>query len=269
MRTLLTTIALGLVLVVYTGCGGNEDDNSINLFSIQDDINLGQQLRDEVLANPGEYGPVLPENQYPDAYGHLRRIRDEILNSGEVFYRQDFAWETYIIQDDSTLNAFAAPGGYIFVYTGLIKFLDNEDDFAGVLAHEIAHADRRHSTDMLTEAYGLQVALEVALGNASQSTISQLGQGLLSLGFSRRRETEADEFSVNYLCQTEYAANGAAGFFQKLLDLGAAGGTPEFLSTHPSPDNRVEAINTQTNDQNCDTDPNPNAMWESFQNSLP
>jgi predicted Zn-dependent protease len=264
LRSKLLVLLLALLSAVYVSC---DPDGGVNLFSIQDDIELGQQLRDEILANPAEY-PILPEAQYPQAYQHLRRIRDAVLNSGQLNHRDDFEWEVYIVRDDNTLNAFCAPGGYIFVYTGLVKFLQTEDDFAGVMGHEIAHADRRHSTDQLTQRYGLQTLLQVVLGD-NQSQLTDIAAGLLQLGFSRRHETEADEYSVKYLCATDYAANGAAGFFQQLIDQGQTGQVPAFLSTHPSEDNRVQNINQQAIDRNCDTSAHPNAQWQAFQNSLP
>jgi len=70
-------------------------------------------------------------------------------------HKDDFAWQVKIIDDPETLNAFATPGGYIYVYTGLIKFLDTEDQLAGVMGHEIAHADLRHSTRQMTSSYGV------------------------------------------------------------------------------------------------------------------
>jgi predicted Zn-dependent protease len=258
---------LALLMLVSASIYWSCEDGGVNLFSLQGDINLGRQLRDEILSNPAQF-PVLPEAQYPAAYGHLRRIRDAILNSGEVRHKDDFDWEVYIIRDDNTLNAFCAPGGYIFVYTGIIKFLENEDDFAGVMGHEIAHADRRHSTDQLTRTYGLQFLLDVTLGE-NQGALANVASNLLLLGFSRNQEKEADEYSVNYLCRSLYRSNGAAGFFQKLIDAGQAGNTPAFLSTHPDPGNRVQNINEQANDNSCNLTPNPNAQWIQFQQSLP
>ena len=93
---------------------------------------------------------------YPDAYAHLDALRDDILASGEVAYADEFDWETHFIQDDEVLNAFAAPGGYIYVYTGLMRYLEEEDQLAGVLGHEIAHAANRHSTEQLTKQYGIE-----------------------------------------------------------------------------------------------------------------
>ena len=121
---------------------------------------------------------------------------------------------TRIIHDDSTLNAFCTPGGYIYVFTGLIHYLDSEDQLAGVMGHEIAHADRRHSTDQMTKQYGISLLLSAIGGD--ESAIAQVASGLLLLKYGRGAESEADEFSVRYLCPTEYNAAGGAGFFEKI-----------------------------------------------------
>ena len=80
---------------------------------------------------------------------------------GKVDFKDEFDWRLRIIHDDSTLNAFCTPGGYIYIYTGILKFLDSEDEFAGVLAHEIGHADMRHSTRQMTKLFGVQLLLDV------------------------------------------------------------------------------------------------------------
>jgi predicted Zn-dependent protease len=252
-----------VVLVSFTAC---EEDGGINIFSIEDDLELGLQLRDEVLSS-SEY-QVLERTQYPESYAYLDNMVENILDSGNVKYRDEFAWEVYLLEDE-TLNAFAAPGGYIFVYSGLIKFLDRPDDLAGVLAHEIAHADQRHSTDQLTKRYGLSTLLGLVLGENSESAVTDILSGLLDLRFSRSDESEADAFSVRYLCETEYASNGAASFFEKLTEDSPVA-IPAFLSTHPNPENRVADINQLTNENQCDTQPIGNlSNWTAFQNSLP
>ncbi len=210
-----------------------------NLFSLNDDIQFGAQVAAEIESDPETY-PILDSAQNIEAYAHIYRIRDSILNSGNVVHKDDFIWQIRIIEDDSMLNAFCTPGGYIYVYTGLIKFLDAENELAGVMGHEIAHADERHSTEALTKAYGLDVLFAVLLGD--DNALSQVAKGLLNLSYSRNNETESDQRSVEYLYPTAYDARGAAKFFEKML---AAGGStvPQFLSTHPNPENRVEAIN--------------------------
>lgn len=235
----------------------------VNLFTVQDDMDLGAQLRDEIAANPAEY-PLLDRAAYPQAYAHLDRIAFEVLDNGDVDHRDAFAWEFYLIDDDDTLNAFAAPGGYIYVYTGLIRFLDREDELAGVLGHEIAHSANRHTTQQLTRLYGVSVLLGVALGEDNQ-LLQDIAAGLAGLSFSRDHEAEADLYSVLYLCETDYAANGAAGFFEALEDAWV----PEFLSTHPASSTRVEDINAWAADFGCSTADNPTADYQAVIDSLP
>ena len=248
-----TRIWIGLVLLLTLGLGqsGCKKDQGLNLFTLQQDKEFGAQLKQEIENNPGQY-PLLPLLGNEQAYNYLWAMRDRILASSAVKHRNDFLWELKIVRDDNTLNAFAAPGGYMYVYTGLIKYLDEADHLAGVVGHEIAHADQRHSTEQMTKIYGVQTLLSV-LSGGNPGLLAEIAQGLTALSFSRAHEREADDFSVRYLCDTEYASNGAAAFFQKLINQGQAGGTPAFLSTHPNPDNRVQSINDKAAELGCPT----------------
>ena len=272
MKILKSFWIAGLLLAVVA-CKKDDDDGGglPVFFSLQNDIDLGKQVSDEIAANPTEY-PVLDETEYAEAYAYLQGITDEILNSGKVEYRDEFAWKIHIIHDDEVLNAFATPGGYIYVYTGLIKYLDQEDDLAGVMGHELAHADRRHSMQQMQKAYGLQLVLNVILGQ-NPSKLAEIAGAVAgnatTLAFSRDNESEADEYSVIYLAEGKYACNGAYSFFQKLLDSNQAGKTPKFLSTHPDPASRVEDINAKATELGCDTTPLAPASYEDFKNSLP
>ena len=235
-------------------------------YSVPQQKQLGIQVRDEILNLPAEY-PVLKEAQYPEAYGHIRRITNTILNSGKIKHRNDFDWEVYIIHDDKTLNAFCTPGGYIFVYTGLIKYLDTEDQLAGVMGHEIAHADMEHSARQMDKQFGTSLLAELLLGNSSEQT-KQVLVGFASLSYSRSHETEADLNSVVYLSGTQYQCSGAAGFFEKIVAEGG-GGQPAFLSTHPDPGNRVEKIQGKAKEIGCNTQPAGGSSYQAFKNSLP
>lgn len=254
------------MLFVAAGC--NKNDKSLNIFTIEDDKALGLQVKNQIASDPATY-PILSETQYPAAYTYLRNLRDKILNGGQVFYKDEFAWELYIVNDDNTLNAFCAPGGYIYVYTGLIKFLDSEDELAGVLAHEIAHADRRHSTDQLTKEYGFSTLISIILGD-NQNQLTNIAQSLVTLAFSRADETEADKYSVIYLCPTNLNPTGAAGFFEKIEAMGGSN-PPAFLSTHPNPDDRVAKINDVENKEglNCNGTLTNDAEYAAFKASLP
>lgn len=235
----LPAILLVMLMVMFPGCG---EDSSINIFSVQDDMALGQQADEQIRTNPQEF-QVLDSAQYPTAYQHLYRIRNTILGSGQLIYGNTFGWRCTILKNDTMVNAFCLPGGTMYFYTGLIKLLDNEAQFAGVMAHEMVHADRRHSTDQLTIAYGLDMLLAVALGNdpnAIAQIAADLAAGLSSLAFSRQDEYEADEYAVKYLYPTEEDAASLADFFVMMENQPSP---PTFLSTHPSAEDRVQKIN--------------------------
>lgn len=207
------------------------------------DVKLGEQTAAQISQNPRQY-PILPESRYPEVYEYLNGIKQAILNSGTVKYAEDFEWQLHVINDPDTLNAFATPGGYIYIYTGLLFYLDGEDEIAGVLGHEIAHADLRHSMQQVRQERRRKVVGRLA--GADQDSLGQL----LGLRHSRSDETEADQASVTYLCGTDYNAAGAAGFFEK-LDAEGGDEPPQFLSTHPSSDNRVEEIEDEVRLQGC------------------
>src|SRR5262245_42593810 len=101
-----------LLLTVGFACNKNPTDNSINIFSIEDDKQLGLQVSQQIASDPATY-PLLDPAQFADAYAYVNNIRDKILNGGNVFYKDEFPWEMHIIQDDNTVNAFCTPGGYI------------------------------------------------------------------------------------------------------------------------------------------------------------
>lgn len=250
--------------LLAAGLGGCTESGQINIFTVDDDIQLGQQVRDEIAADPATY-PLLDEADYPDAYDHIYAVRDEILASGKVDYADRFDWEIHLIDDDDTLNAFCTPGGYIYIYTGIIRFLEVEDAFAGVLGHEMAHAARRHTTEQLTKIYGIDVLLSVIFGE-DPGLLPQIAATLVSLSFSRADEAEADEYSVRYLCETDYAADGAALFFE---ELDSSNIVPEFLSDHPSDQSRIEDITSLAEQLGCSTELNPDADYQSLIDALP
>ena len=210
------------------------------LISMEQDKQMGLASVAEIEKNPTEY-PLLDSVKYPVAYAHINRITKTILDSGGVYSKDDFEWRVKIINKD-VLNAFCTPGGYIYVYTGLIKFLDNETQLAGVMGHEIAHADKRHSANQMVKNYGVSALVSILSGGGQPGALSTLATQLIGLSFSRADETEADKFSVKYLNGTSYDGRGAKYFFEKLIAAGQTGGTPAFLSTHPNPETRVADI---------------------------
>jgi predicted Zn-dependent protease len=160
--------------------------------------------------------------------------------------RPGIAWKVHVIDDPKTVNAFATPGGYLYVYTGLILAASNEAELAGVMAHEAGHVVGRHSARQMVNAFGLNAVIGAALGKdpglVSQIAAQVVGTGAM-LAHSRADETEADEYGVRYASAAGYQPQGLATFFQKLQ--AQQGKTPKlltWLSTHPAPGDRSAHI---------------------------
>ena len=252
MRNLLqkTGLLAGLALTLGGAASCTKDGDGVLLFSIEDDKALGQKVAAQTDSTFRAKGQLLEPGSNPQAYAALGRIVTRVLDNGKLQYRNEFPWDVKIIRDDATQNAFATPGGHIYVYSGLIKYLDNETQLAGVLGHEIAHADRRHTSRQLQNQYGISVLLSLLLGE-NQNTLVDVASSLGQLKFSRDFETDADTYSVEYLNGTNYyACDGAAGFFIKAQNEGQQG-TPEFLSTHPDPGSRIQNIQAKADQLNC------------------
>ncbi len=271
-KIIIASLAL-VFMGLQSGCDTiKKEVAEFNTYSLADDLTLGKRTAAEIASKPQEY-PILDETKYAAVYAYVEKIKTNILGTGKVRTARVFPYELKIIKDDKTLNAFCTPGGFVYVYTGLIKFLDSEDQLAGVLGHEIGHADRRHSTRQLTKMQGMSAAIGAVLQGTgkSSSEIAQAGAqitaNLIGLKFSREHETEADQASVEYLCGTPYNADGAAAFFQKIQ--GKGGTPPEFLSTHPNPVNRVTEIKKQKTALHCSGTQSNDAEYQRIKKMLP
>lgn len=231
----LAAIFAGLLM----GCVGAV---GINLFPESKDIELGRQVDSEIRKEQMEY-PILQNR--PDVKIYVEQIGKSILASPEVKKRSIYAYEFEVIHDDSTINAFCTPGGFIYVYTGLLKFVDNEATLAGILGHEIAHAERRHATRRMSSALGVQILLAVALGEKPSQLAQISGNLFAGLGLlvnSRADEKESDTYALKYLRTTEYYPGGIRYFFEKVGQGRKGGAFERFLSTHPLPQDRIEHV---------------------------
>ncbi len=227
-------IVLALLL---TNCG------TINLFPVSEDQRLGARFDAEITADRSQY----PAYNDPSATRYVQAIVDSILRAPEVRYRGTFPYRVQLLKDDAMINAFCTPGGYIYVYTGLLKAIDNEATLAGVLAHEIAHAERRHSTNRMTTQLGVQTLTSVALGSGSSRDVQLAANAFTGLGLlqnSRKDEEEADDYAFRYLRHTHWYPGGILYFFERVR--GRSGSSLDrLLSTHPLPEDRI----TQTQER--------------------
>jgi beta-barrel assembly-enhancing protease len=207
-----------------------------------DELRLGQQFDADLRANHTEY-PLYTSDASVGLY-----VQD-VFNKVVAGIPKDEMPTSYsfqkiqMIDKDTVVNAFAVPGGYIYVYTGLIKALKNENELAGVLAHEITHVTHHHYRNQLAEQYGIQTLVSMLTGSNSQ--VSAVATTLIGLKLSRDDESDADKNGTAIIGSSLVGYNplGIATFFERQGNSGSI----LWLSTHPDNATRVTAVKAQVN----------------------
>jgi beta-barrel assembly-enhancing protease len=244
------TICIAFLLLALTAPIADAQRTNLkpgmNAFTPQQDIELGRKAAHEVEQKmPMCNDPKVDE--YLTKIGH-RLI--EHLNTRGV----EYPWEFHCV-NDKAVNAFALPGGFVFINRGAIEAADNEAQLAGVMAHELSHVALRHGTNQVTKAQYMQLG-SGALGavggifggavGAAAAGAGQLTFGSVLLHYSRGAETQADVMGTQVLYDSGYDPRAMAAFFEN-LNASSAGGKapPEFFSDHPNPDHRIERVETE------------------------
>jgi predicted Zn-dependent protease len=239
-RTILAaaTAFVGLMILVACAINPVTGRRELALVSEAQEIEMGRQGSADVIAGFG---------LHPDArlQAYVNRIGQAL---GARTERPQLAWEFHVI-DDGAVNAFALPGGYIFVTRGLLTHMVNEAELASVLGHEAGHVAARHSVQQISRQ---QIAsLGLGLGSVLSPVVAEYGQvvgaglGLLFLKYSRDNETQADALGFRYALGAGYDTREMIGVFEMLQSdarLSGSGRLPEWQSTHPDPGNRIEAV---------------------------
>ena len=215
---------------------GNRDvGKGVNFYSLEKEIALGRQLAQEVQRQAKlNSDPIITE--------YVNRVGQNLVRNSDA--KVPFTFQ--VIEADD-LNAFALPGGYVFVNTGLIVMAEEEDEFAGAVAHEIAHVAARHMTRQATKGQIANIAsvpLSVLLGGWAGVAARQgaaMAIPMTFLSFSRKDEGEADYLGLQYMYATGYDPNGAINIFEKLQALSRRqpGRVSRLFSTHPMDDVRI------------------------------
>lgn len=220
-----------------------------NIFSDKDDVEFGKEMDKEIKSDPKNYHMLQGHQEVKD---YVSNIGNYILNTSPKIHKKNIYPYTFQVINDTIINAFCTPGGFVYVYTGLMKFIDNEATLAGVIGHEIAHAERRHVTQRLTAYYGVNMLLGFILGGNPtliEDIAANLFVGLAFLKNSRDDEAEADYYSIQYLKSTKYYPGAITYFFDKIKEEQTKkgekpGDLDRLLATHPLPDDRIQAVNT-------------------------
>ena len=240
MRFPKTTVAFPALLALVAACAKNPatGSNQLMLVSESQEVEMGRQADQEIVASLGLY-PDSAWQRYIQAFGSRLAAASE---------RPNLPW-TFRVVDDATVNAFAVPGGFIYVTRGILATLNSEAELAGVVGHEIGHVTARHTAASLSRQQIAQLGLVV--GSVASPTVARYAGlasqavGLLFLKFSRDDETQADHLGLRYMSRGGYAEREMPHVFDMLGRVSAASGgshLPQWLETHPDPENRKEAM---------------------------
>jgi len=216
----------------------------------EEEIALGRQARDELLAQGGGLHPDQVLQDYIDQVGA------EVVQDSDAA-QSPYPFEFHLMQDPETVNAFALPGGQIFITTALLDRLDAESQLAGVLGHEVAHVVARHGAEHLAkQQLGAFLVNAVVLGTSDNpqdsrqaAILAQAIQQLVNLQYGRQDELESDRLGIDFMTDAGYNPEGLVELMQVLKEAGGGAAPPEFFSTHPNPDNRIERIESIIEDQ--------------------
>lgn len=206
-----------------------------------EEIQLGLASRGEMAQM---HGGLSKDGQ---ARAYVSRVGQKLVTDTEADETQ-YQYEFHLLADPRTVNAFALPGGQIFITEALFRMLKTEDELAGVLGHEIGHVVGRHSSEQIAKSKlfnGLTMAAVLATSDGQSQGSAQLAQMInqvVTTKYGRDDEIESDRLGVRFLIQSGYKPEALIRVMEVLKQASGGAAPPEFLSTHPSPENRMELI---------------------------
>ena len=235
----ITQLTLWITLILMTGngvlgCAGTISD--INIFSDAQEVQLGKQFSRQIEQDLKIYSD-------PTVTAYIDQLGQHLANHSQ---RQNITYHFKVV-DTEVVNAFAIPGGYLYVNIGLIRAAENESELAGVIGHEIGHVVGKHGVKQMTRQLGLAAVAQLALGE-NQSKLKQMVAGLAANGvlmkYGRDAEREADRYAVQEMYDAGIDPEGMATFFEKLLKLqkGKPSKLEQIFSTHPPTAERIAAV---------------------------
>ncbi len=236
--------ALFLALAAGPGCQTNAltGERQANFLSWEQQIELGQETAPEL---EKEFGGRL-DNLAVQAY--VRNVGRRVARAARHPELPEIPFEFNVLASD-VVNAFALPGGPVYITRGMLEKMDSEGELAAVLGHECAHVTLQHSATMITRQMGLQAVVAVigvvggeGRGGQAAEGLAKVVSNLIGLKYNRNMESQADKWGLDYLVAAGYDPGQMVGLLQIFVTMEEGGRAPELLATHPNPDNRVGAV---------------------------
>lgn len=233
-RLLATVLSVTVALcgILLGGCATNPvtGEQDLVLVSESQELALGQQAHQQTLQQYRVYNDAALQ-QYVDAVG--QRL-------AAVSHRQDLRY-TFTLLDSTEINAFALPGGFIYLTRGLLAYMNSEAELAAVLGHEIGHVVFRHGMQRMRRDLGLRTAIQGLLSDhGNMAKLAQVGASFRGLSFGRVHEDESDAFGMELAYQAGFDPSGAPNLWKRMQEkFGSGSGIQGYLSTHPSNEARI------------------------------
>jgi len=249
-RLIVAAIAAIIAIVGYFGATQlNPVTNETQHISMttEQEIALGRQAAPEM---EQQFGGL---SQDQTLQAKVTDLGNAIVKGSDAG-KSPYQFEFHVLADQQTVNAFALPGGQVFITEALMKLLQTDGQLAGVLSHEIFHVVGRHSAEQAARAQlsdGLTGAAVIATydpndpASTGSAQVAQLISQMVNMSYGRDDELEADNQGVHYMAQSSYDPRAMVSVMQKLEQAGNGQEPPEFFSTHPSPDHRIEQIQAE------------------------
>lgn len=236
-KSYICIILLLAMTFIQNGCAINQGDiHGFNIISIEQEKQLGDKFVTEIEKQHKVYTDV-------ETTAYVERVGRRLLTQAREV---PFPF-TFKVVLDETVNAFAVPGGHLYVHTGLIKAAVSEDELAAVMAHEINHGVARHGTRQMTQQYGYNLVLQLLLGD-NPGMLTQLASSLFgtagSMAYSRGMENQADYLGVETMAKAGYDPNAMVSFFTKLEAISGqkSSQVAQFFSSHPLTSERLTNV---------------------------
>jgi predicted Zn-dependent protease len=233
-KLILLLVIFGLCL--FFGCAANPitGEDEVMLFPDEQDAEIGAKFAPEVEKE------LKGKIEDPNVQKYIDSVGQKVAR---VSHRPDFKYHFVGVKDKS-INALALPGGYIFITKGMLVKLKNESELAGVLAHEVVHVAARDTANMMSKQLGIDILFIAAISQTSSGGVVAAGdiaRQIIALSYSREDERTADLGGLDYMVRAGYDPNGVIEAMQ-MLEKEDEIRPVEFLSSHPSPENRVSYL---------------------------
>ena len=266
MKTYIGLLAF-VILLLSSSCN-KIDDKVVYVskedFSFEDQKNIGAKIKTGIKDFNSEF-ELLNNTEYSNLLNYLNQHLGAITNTNLIESLGVFNWDIHVVVDDDMKTIFTTPGGHLYIYTGLLKFLSNESELVAILAHEVNYADNEITLEKMVDEYGASGVSDI-LFDQGEVRIEDIALWLRALSYNAQEVLLADAFAVDLICPFNYPADG----IQKVIEQSIEDEVElEWLNQRPSASNRVAEIESNASDCSDDDTPTGEVRYKEFIELLP